>query len=98
MIKVYYNKYQFLEGEEKGVKNIDGELLADVSYVPSTNNKIVIGDSEEDKKDWEKFSASLKAYLTYFEEVLMVRLDEEQKNTFKEGTRLLEDNFVIIHR
>ena len=98
MIKVYFNKYQFLDGEEKGVKNLDGALHADVKYVASTNNKIVVGESQEDKEDWQVFSANLKAYMGYFDAIMLEREPEEKKAEYKESTKLLEENFLVVQR
>lgn len=98
MIKVYFNKYQFLEGEAKGLKNRDNELCADVKYVESTNNKIIVGESEEDKKDWEIFSSNMKEYLQYFEGVILERVEEEKKKEYEDNNSLLEENFVVIQR
>lgn len=102
MIKVFYNKYQFTEGEDKGKMNLekDGKkvLHEDVKYVASTNNKIVVGESEEDKQDWEKFSASMKEFMQYFEGVLLERVEEGKKSSYAENTKLIEDNFVVIQK
>lgn len=102
MIKIFYNKYQFTEGEGKGKTNLekDGVMLlhTDVEYVPGTNNKIVVGASEEDKEDWEKFSVSMKEFMQYFEDVLMERVQEDKKASYADNAKLIEENFVVVQK
>ena len=102
MIKVFYNKYQFTEGEDKGKKNLEKDgaklLHTDVQYVASTNNKIVVGESDEDKKDWEKFSASMKEFMQYFEEVMLERVEDDKKSSYADNAKLIEENFVVIQK
>lgn len=102
MIKIFYNKYQFTEGEGKGKTNLekDGVMLlhTDVEYVPGTNNKIVVGASEEDKADWEKFSASMKEFMKYFEDVLMERVQEDKRASYADNAKLIEENFVVVQK
>ncbi|MBQ3783839.1 MAG: hypothetical protein IIT46_04695 [Lachnospiraceae bacterium] len=96
MIKVYYNKYQFQKGEEEGKKTVAGyELKGEVEYVPSTNNKIVVGASEDDKADWEVFQKALKEYLEYFLKELLSRADEQEK---ADENKLLLDHFIIVQK
>lgn len=102
MIKIFYNKYQFIEGEDKGKKNLEKDgvklLHTDVEYVPGTNNKIVVGASEEDKEDWEKFSASMKEFMQYFEDVMMERVQEDKRAVYADNAKLIEENFVVVQK
>lgn len=97
-MKIFFNTIQFPKAlEECSVNDEMMKLNKDIKYIPSNFNKVIIGDNEADKEDWQTVCDNWDVFIGYFIDTIQENIHEDDENVYMDMTcmDLFEMEFII---
>lgn len=74
-MKIYFKEEQFPETIKWCKCNRSSALVHDIQYIPSDENKVVVGPSEEEQMDFETFWSEIEDYIFYITVSIQEQMD-----------------------
>ena len=90
-MKIYFNKEQFPETASKCYVNPRHSLHSCIEYIPSDENKVVVGPSEAEQEDFEMFWDELGVHVSYLTMAILDSYGEYYRALLEESFEEQDD-------